>query len=210
MRITLFIIAAWASCASPARAQDMDLAAKWSAYAVVRYVVTGAYQGEPTIISSGKGQGRKAKVTDRVQLTFDWNQNETSLVGTVKVTNSPSAVALIEQPGCPPTRLTGTYDHWEVASAEAMANLLQLAGKRSYPAGALPASGDNGSCVAGWDEVAARTESVEMQLQVFPTMFFGMPQAMGADMSISKDGKSIVFVDQPNGWTWTFTPTPVN
>lgn len=209
MRIPVLIIAGCAVCASPARAQDTDLAAKWSGYAVVRYVVTGTYQGEPTIISSGKGQGRKAHVTDRVELAFDWNQNETSLVGTVQVTNSPSAVALIEQPGCPPTRLTGTYDHWEVASAEAMANLIHLAGKRSFPAGALPTSGDSGNCVAGWDEVAARTESVDMDLQVIPTVFFGMPQAMSAEMSISKDAKSIVFVDQPNGWTWTFTPTPV-
>lgn len=209
MRITVLIIAGCAVGASPARAQDSDLAAKWSGYAVVRYVVTGTYQGEPTIISSGKGQGRKAKVTDRVQLEFDWNQNEMGLVGAVKVTNSPSAVALIEQPGCPPTRLTGTYDHWEVASATVMAPLIQLAGKRSFPAGALPASGDRSQCVAGWDQVTARTEAVEMDLQVFPAMFLGMPQAMGPDMSVSKDAKSIVFVDQQNGWTWTYTPTPV-
>jgi hypothetical protein len=48
-----------------------------------------------------------------------------------------------------------------------------------------------------------------MMLVVVPAMMFGMPQALGAGMTISKDGKSIVFVDAHNGWTWTYTPTGV-
>jgi len=84
---------------------------------------------------------------------------------------------------CPPVRASGTYDHWTVASVTPLANTLQLTGTRSYPAAIVPHMGETG-CVQ--DNVAASTEE---------------------DVWISKDGKSLVSVDKPNGWTWTYTPT---
>ncbi len=105
---------------------------------------------------------------------------------------------------CPPVRASGTYDHWTVASVTPLANTLQLTGTRSYPAAIVPHMGETG-CVQ--DNVAASTEEVKLMLVVLPTVFFGMPAAGGEDVSISKDGKSLVSVDKSNGWTWTYTPT---
>jgi hypothetical protein len=190
----------------PARAQDMnmDVMTKWSAFTVVRYVVVGEYSGEPSILAGGARIAR-AHATDRVELTFDWNQNETALVGTPTIKNFPGTMTPPAANGpCPAVRVSGTYDHWTIASVTALANTLQLTGTRSYPAAVVPYMGET-QCAE--EKAVATTEEATMMLAVLPTIIFGMPAARGEGVSISKDGKSFVFVDTPNGWTWRYTPT---
>ncbi len=86
---------------------DMDLMAKWSAVAVVHYAVVGEYAGDTMIIYGAQGTSGKARVTDRVELGFDWNQNETALVGRPTFTNFPSRVTLIPVAG-----LSSDPDQW--------------------------------------------------------------------------------------------------
>ncbi|HET6948324.1 MAG TPA: hypothetical protein VFJ45_10995 [bacterium] len=199
------------SLAFPAAAQDVELMARWTAIPVVRYAVVGQFNGQPEVMRGSQGFSRQGQVTDRVELTFDWNQNETALVGTPTVRNFPSSISVIEAPGCPATRVNGAYEFLEIASVAQMSSVLQVTGTRRFPGGAIPFPGDDAPCGAGWDEAAAKSEAVEMMLVVPPTVYFGMPSAaLGAGTSISEDGKSIILVDEANGWTWTFTPTPVN
>jgi len=54
---------------------------------VVHYEVTGEFKGEPNIITGAKGWRRNGKVTDRVEIGFDWNQSETALVGAASFKN---------------------------------------------------------------------------------------------------------------------------
>jgi hypothetical protein len=96
---------------SSARAQvDMAVLQKWSAAAVVRYAVVGVYDAETAIVK-GSSMARMGRVTDRFDLTFDWNQNETSLVGTPTFRNSPSTATEVRVAGCPPVRMDGSYEH---------------------------------------------------------------------------------------------------
>jgi hypothetical protein len=205
----MLVIGCLGILASSVRAQnvDMDLMAKWSAVTVVHYAVTGEYTGEPTVILGTKGMRRTAKVTDRVEITFDWDQNETALVGTPTFKNFPSAVSVTAVPGCPPARINGTYEHFDVVSVKQFSTVLQLAVQQRSPAGAVPYG--ESQCGEAWDDAAAKSETSDVMLIVPPTVYFAMPSAGGGTMSISKDGKSIVLVEPRNGWTWTYTPTPV-
>ena len=206
-RLAVLLSAALACPTVSLRAQDMDMdvLSKWSAFTVVRYVVVGEFSGIPAGVLLGA-----ASATDRVELTFDWNQNETALVGTPTFKNFPGT-AVPPGPGgpCPmiPMRYNGTYDYFTLTSAAQLPNspAVQLSGKRSYPA-AVVAQEVGRECKE--QTVPAQTQEVTMMLVVQTTVLFGMPAARGEGMSISKDGKSIVVVDQENhGWTWTYTPT---
>ena len=134
---------------------DMDLMAKWSAVAVVHYAVVGEYAGDTMIIYGAQGTSGKARVTDRVELGFDWNQNETALVGRPTFTNFPSRVTLIPVAGCPPTRMNGSYDHIEILSVKQKSSVLQVGTKRSYPAGSIPYVGES-TCGDAWNDSAAK------------------------------------------------------
>lgn len=206
-RLAVLLSAALACPTVSLRAQDMDMdvLSKWSAFTVVRYVVVGEFSGIPAGVLLGA-----ASATDRVELTFDWNQNETALVGTPTFKNFPGT-AVPPGPGgpCPmiPMRYNGTYDYFTLTSAAQLPNspAVQLSGKRSYPA-VVVAQEVGRECKE--QTVPAQTQEVTMMLVVQTTVVFGMPAARGEGMSISKDGKSIVVVDQENhGWTWTYTPT---
>jgi hypothetical protein len=203
-RLAVLLSAALACPTVSLRAQqpmDMDVLTKWSAFTVIHYVVVGEYAGEPMGVASA---------TDRVELTFDWDQNATALVGTPTIKNFPGT-ATPPAPGgpCPMIRVrfsfSGTYDYFTLTSVSPVSNTLQLNGTRSYPATVVPEEVGR-ECKEA--TVPAKTQEVTMLLVVLPTVIFGMPAARGEGVSISKDGKSIVAVDKENpGWTWTYTPT---
>jgi hypothetical protein len=204
-RLAVLLTAALACPTVSVRAQDMDMDVlnKWSAFAVIHYVVVGEFSGAPTGVLLGA-----ASATDRVEVTFDWNQNETALVGTPTFKNFPGT-AVPPAPGgpCPmiPMRYNGTYDYFTLNSVAPVSTRLQLIGTRSYPA-AVVAEEVGRECKEA--TVPAKTQEAMIWLVVQTTMAFGMRGARGAGTSISKDGKSIVVVDQENpGWTWTYTPT---
>ena len=187
----------------------MALMAKWSAVTVIHYAVIGEYNATPTVIRGAKGFRRDANVTDRVEIGFDWDQNETALVGTPTFKNFPSTFSMIAEPTCPPAKINGVYEHWDLVSVKQFSTVLQLAVKRSIPAGSIPYAGEGTPCGEAWDDAAAKSETSDVMLIVPPTMYFAMPSAGGATLSISKDGKSMILDDRANGWTWTYTPTPV-
>jgi len=206
-RVVVLLSAALACPLVSLRAQDMDMDIlnKWSAFTVIRYVVVGEFSGVPAGVLLGA-----ASASDRVELTFDWNQNETALVGTPTFKNFPGT-AVPPGPGgpCPmiPMRYNGTYDYFTLTSVAQMPNSprVQLNGTRSYPA-AVVAQEVGRECKEA--TVPAKTQEATIMLVVQTTMAFGMRGARGEGVSISKDGKAIVVMDQENpGWTWTYTPT---
>ncbi len=210
-RIRLPVCGCLALLAVPAAAQEvnMDLMAKWSAVTVVRYVVVGEFAATVPVL--GGQTMETGRVTDRVELTFDWNQNEFSLVGTASFKNFPSALSVTANQGCPAARINGPYDQLDVTSVTPQSNVLQVVGKRSYPRGAVPSPAEPGSpCGAAWTDHAATTETAQMMLIVPPTIYFAMPSAGIVGLTISRDSKSMILVQEENpGWTWTYTPTPV-
>lgn len=218
-RVEVVVIGCLCLSASPLGAQAVDMAvmAKWAAVTVVRYVMTGDFTGELVVMRSPRGVEAKPKVTDRVELTFNWNQQEMTLVGPATVKNFPATVSFPARIGeCPAPRVTAPYEGWDIVSVTVIGGGggLTLAGKRTYAAGAFPRAKPNVPasqevCGDVWEPVAATTEPTEMMVGVATTLWYAMPSAGGEFVSVSKDGKSIIVVDAATGWTWTYTATPV-
>lgn len=202
------------ACATAGAAQDQDLMIKWTSYTIVRYNLVGEYTGDPVITTASTGWRVTSHVTDRVELVFDWNQNETALVGKVAIKNTTSTVGTPQVPdlgrqrgACAAPRVSGAYEHLTIDSVTPLANTLQVVATRSHPAGVVPYIGEDGKCTN--DAATARTARDEFMLQVLPAMMLGMPQALGEGMSVSKDVKSLIYEDKNSGWTWTYTFTGV-
>ena len=136
----MVVIGCLALCASPLGAQAVDMAtmAKWSAVTVVHYVMTGDFSGELVVMKSPRELDATAKVTDRVQFTFNWDQHAMALVGPVTVVNFPATAVVGPTAQCPAARITGSYDGWDITSVTGTGGVLTLAGQRTYAAGAFP------------------------------------------------------------------------
>jgi hypothetical protein len=204
----LSTVFAVASCAAAAQVagQDLDLMVKWTAAEVVHYDVTMEFAGEGQILKEG-GQFRTAPVTDRVEVAFDWNQNEMKLVGTPVIKNFPSTKGDMppdKREGCPAPRVTGgTYDYINVTAVTSVEYnpALQFTATRSFAAGTIPAFDDQERCTQSIDSPAA-TERVELGLLVLPAMYLGMPAAGGQGIQVDAAKSTIKSVDQ--GWTNTY------
>src|SRR5437773_4554200 len=145
-RVEVVVIGCLSLSASPLGAQAVDMAvmAKWSAVTVVHYVMTGDFTGELVVMKSPRGVDAKAKVTDRVELTFNWNQHAMALVGAATVKNFPATVAFPAPTGeCPVPRITTPYEGWDIVSVTGFGGGVTLAGKRTYAAGAFPRARPN-------------------------------------------------------------------
>lgn len=218
-RIAAVVIGAGLLSASPLGAQTPDMAvmAKWSAVTIVRYVMTGIYRGDLVVMRSPRGIDATAQVVDSVEFVFSWNQQEMALVGAATVRNFPATVSFPPRMGeCPPPRITTPYDGWVIASATTIGSGggLTLTGKRMYGAGSFPRAKPNVPasqevCGDVWEPVAATSEPVEMMVGVATTLWYAMPTAGGENVSVTRDGKSIVVVDPATGWTWRYTATAV-
>jgi hypothetical protein len=173
--------------------------------------VVAEYAGAAEVLRGPRGFAYGPQVKDRVELAFDWNQNETKLVGTPVIRNFPSTVIPAPvKPGCPPVRVDGAYEHADVTSAKGVdySPGLELTVQRTFPAGAIPYPGVHatGKCGDAWDESAARSETTTLGILVMPAMYFAVPSAAGKGVVVGKDGKTITAVQ--GDWTYTYTLSP--
>lgn len=202
--------------ASPAFAQDIDAAARWMDLKIVHYRVVGEFSGEARILGDIKSPfpylaSTDASVTDRVEIEFDWDQEEMKLTGKPAIRNFPTnAGALAQVAGCPATKVEGVFEFATVLVLKDGAALgtVGLDIRRDYVGGATPRlksdEGGGGACGDAWDTAAPKsvTDS-DTTLGVPPAMMLAMPSEA---YPLSEDGKSIIL--KKKGWTWTFTPTP--
>jgi hypothetical protein len=210
-RTLLALVSALACGAPPALAQDMDLMAKWTEVAVVRWRVVGEFTGEAVILS-GKQFTRSAQVTDRVELEFDWDLTEMKAVGKPVLRNFPTKVGAFT-PGpttfgsCPAPRVEGTFELLTAVAVKEAMFAPAIEAKRDQPGGAIPYPGPHatGTCGDAWDAAAPKSEVTTKGLPIPPPMVLAMPPTKGID--ITPDRKSIIVKSE--GWVWTATPTPV-
>ena len=204
--------------ASPLGAQtpDMTVMAKWASVTIVRYVMTGVYRGDQVVMRSPRGIDATAQVVDSVELVFTWNQQQMVLVGAATVRNFPAGASLGPTAQCPAPRITTPYDGWVITSATTTGGggALTLSGKRMLAAGSFPRAKPNVPasqevCGDVWEPVAASSEPVEMIVGVATPLWYAMPSAGGENVSVTRDGKSIIVVDPATGWTWRYTATAV-
>ena len=204
------IVPLLASVSAPVFAQDVDAMAKWTALTVLHYRVVGEFSGEERILSPPNKYpvSVSAPVTDRVELEFDWDQQEMKLVGKPVIRNFPTkAGAIAPRQGCPVAKVEGTFEFATAVALKDVPGGVALDIRRDHAGGAVPLPGpESGGALCGhaWDTVASKSDT-------YTDSGFGVPPAMALAMPgvipISPDGKSLIL--KANGWTWTFTPTPV-
>jgi len=210
----------FAGCAHTVCAQDTDAMLKWTETKVVHYRAVGEFSGPFDILPGDHSVG--TPVTDRVEIEFDWNQQENKLVGQPAIRNFPTktgAIAPLE--GCPLPKLGGEFEFITILSLKdqtdetvrmSAAGLI-MDGRRDYPAGEVPLLPNSAaaSCGSTWEKVAAKSVATSEVLPVPLAMLLAMGK-MGGD-NIAPDGKSFVNKFEAGtvnaGWTWTYTPTPV-
>jgi hypothetical protein len=208
---SVIALAAIALSAPQALAQDVKAMAKWTSLTIVRYRAVGEFSGTtPVLVSANGGLVRSAPVTDRIELEFDWNQQEMRLVGKPVIRNFPTKMgAVIPVTGCPAARVEGTV---ELATALALndgpmhaSGFIELTIRRDQPGGSIPWVLEEGhACGSVWESAAAKSETSPDVFSVPLAMMLAMP----GTTPTTPDGKSFV-VKRPDGWTYTYTPTPV-
>lgn len=202
-------------CPRPVRAQDTDAMLKWTETKVVHYRAVGEFSGTLGILPRAE-----AAVTDRVEIDFDWNQQEHQLVGSPAIRNFPSKTGAISPMlGCPAPKVNGVFEFITILSLKDQPDeTLRLAapglvmqGRRDYPASEVPLlpSSAAASCGSTWEKLAAKSETTSEILTVPLAMLLAMGK-MGGE-NVAPDGKSFVYRFQAGtvnaGWTWTYTPT---
>lgn len=195
-------------CAAPyTGAQDVQLMLKWGQAQDIHYDVVGEYSGE-VMIMHGHYVGHNAPVTDRFELGFDWNPVESTLIGKPIFKNFPSTLpANTFANSCmQPPPLTGTYEHFDILDAKlhSLADI-SFTIKRTYPGGSIPYFNEEHVC--SLDPSPARTETITsgVGVLIIPGIYFAMPQSAGANVTVMKDGKTIILDDKANGWKYTYT-----
>jgi hypothetical protein len=200
----LVLLPAIAVATPPALAQNVDAMAKWTALKVVHYRVVANFTGD-TQLFAGNQRNRKARATDRFEIEFDWNQEDMKLAGKATFKNFQTTFTPHPIQGCPAIRIVGALEVATVLSIKDMSpGILTIDLTRELPGGAVPWTEDDKPCGSLWDKVAPKSETAQQMLQVIPAMALAMPGLA----EITPDGKSLV-VKGGDGWTWTFTPTPV-
>lgn len=202
--------------AGPVRAQDTDAMLKWTETKVVHYRAVGEYSGTVGILARAD-----AAVTDRVEIEFDWNQEENKLVGAPAIKNFPTKMgAIVPMAGCPAPKVNGAFEFITILSLKdqpdeavriSAAGLI-MESRRDYPAGEVPLlpNSSAASCGSTWEKVATKSVAASEVLPVPLAMLLAMGKMGG---NITPDGKSLVNKFEAGtinaGWTWTYTPTPV-
>lgn len=213
----LLLALTFVGCARPVWAQDTEAMLKWTQTRVVHYRAVGEFSGSVRILPRSD-----AAVTDRVEIEFDWNQEENKLVGQPAIKNLPTKVsAITPMAGCPAAKINGAFEFITILSLKDQpdetvrmsAAGLVMESRRDYPAAEVPLlpSSAAASCGSAWEKLAAKSVTSSEVLTVPLAMLLAMGK-MGGD-NITPDGKSFVNrFDAGNinaGWTWTYTPTPV-
>ena len=206
-------------------AQDVEAMAKWTALTVVHYLAVGEYSGTQPFIAPAKevSMGWSVPVTDRVEIEFDWDQQEMKLVGKSAIRNFPSkpgGAASIQGPAaklCPQPKPAGAVEVATVSNLRdtggngtlRLSGVVEFDAKRDVPGGEvpLPETDTTGNVLLGcgkrWGTAAQTSSTSTMNFLIPPAMALAMPGAI----PISADKKSLIVKGKE--WTWTFTPSPV-
>jgi hypothetical protein len=209
--------------AVPASAQDVEAMAKWTSYQIVHYKIVGEFAGD-TVLMKGSGKTAldavMARVTDRFEVEFDWDQLEFKLVGTPVIRNFPTKIVSINlvfesihinkqyRSVCPEPKPASALELLTGVSLKAddgmrMSGFVTLEARRDQPGGTyasvFPASDNKAyekasTCGEFWETAKAVSETNPVLLHAVPGMMLVMPlPASGqAGMQISADKKSFI------------------
>lgn len=185
----------------------MQAVMRWGNAKVASFHVVGVYQ-KRTVIAHQAGSYAQGDVTDALTLDFDWDIRNNAIVGTPRFRDTASklgALASVEAQ-CKPPIPKGAYEHFTASKLRSTGDQrIEVIGMRRYP------NVDVAGCEAdqSYHAVAAKDVPVTELVAVPNPMMLAVPGASagGDNIQVSKDGAS--FIVKANGWTWTYTPTPL-
>lgn len=167
---------------------------------VVRYSVTGVYQGR-TNVSADANWMAFADVGDRVSMQFDWQVSEVKLLGEVAIQNHTATLANPRNPEakCAPPTISGPFEYDLRTVDQGIGGTLRLHVQTRAPAVQV-----HQFCTGALKHIAARNSLGFIEFMVPPPTMLGMQLPATGPITRSSDGKSLVH--QKDGWRWTFTP----
>ena len=208
--LSVLMTAFLSAVSSPASAQNMDAMSKWAAAKVIHYHVVGDFSGTTNVLKSKDrdldGGDLDGKVTDHVEIDFDWDQAQQKMTADPVFKNFPTKVESLDQtPGCAEPKMNGPFEYFTFQSVRATVVMFELQGRRGVPPGTFQLQGEGG---CGTVQTPAANEPVTARMQLALGMILAMPMAAG-EMEVTEDGKSIIQKINTDGWVWTMTPTIV-
>lgn len=198
-----------ATLGSPVGAQgppDIQAMLKWQQAQAIRYDVVAEYAGAvPTLATPPNSPVGIAatQVTDRYEISFDWNPTSMGVVGKPTFKNFPSKSSQMPGGKCPAPRVSGSYEHVEVVDAKTgppTSNSLELSIRRTYPAAVIDYPNEKGVCTSL--NIPATTTMDTQGLLVPLGMYLAMPQAVPSNINVGKDGQTMTLKDA--AWTYTY------
>jgi len=215
------LTAAVVAFAQPLPAQDMDEFMKWAAAEDVHYDVVAEYTGLAKVLvapdDSRAVAGYEAAVTDRYEVSFDWNPTQMAMIGEPRFKNFPSTTTN-DLPGgsmfgmaCPSPKIEGSYEHMDVVAAKAGmpgSNSIEVTGNRTHPPGQVAFAGE-GPC-NNWQPMPGRIESVTDGVFVPPGSYFAMSGMADSNTRVDSANHVITVINQSSGWKYTYTLRIVN
>lgn len=199
--------------AASAQMPDMALMQKWSKVSVIHYEVVGEITLKGLQIPPTDAD-LYADVTERVKLSFDWDNKKKVIIGKPVITNEPAKVGNIQgvdklSPGkkrCPTGKINGQFEYFDVVEVRqpGPGQALELIGKRIHPETQVAeACGNNLKTYKG------ATRDVKEHIMPADPMILAMGGAQGVKtIQVTADKKSVVMSALNDRWVWTFTPTP--
>jgi hypothetical protein len=189
---------------APDRGPDAALIARWAKASVVHYQMVGVYEGA-TVIADREPAGT-ATVTDRVELTLDWDLKAGALVGAATFVNTPSQTRELRNidRSCPAPTPDGAYEHLTVAGVAGVSGSLELSGTRTFPSVRVVAG-----CLGVQEPKTVRAwqQDVVERVVVPSPLLLMAPAGSDPNLTVSADRTS--FTVKNGAWAWTFTPTLV-
>lgn len=188
----------------PAAAQfDQAVLMKWAMATKVRYDVAGVFHSPKVLII---GDGGDADVTDRVEMSFVYDQTGEGMVGTANVKDYPSVTTKIRtrEKGCDAPNVSDPYEHHTIRKVEnGLGGYLHITSVVKFAGGDAPAL-----CAGARVKIASKTEESVDQFFVPAATLLALPSDPG-NSTLVVDPKTDTIVSKDGGWTWTYKLTPV-
>jgi hypothetical protein len=172
----------------------------------VHFEVTGIVT-DPHVQLPADDADQYGDIVEKVTLSFDWDVENRTILGTPKFENYPATVSSLVGmgPECPTGEMKGPYEHFDIVELKPNgAGAIELVAVRKHPETAVAESCGTGrrTYPAADRPVSTWIAPPDLRGLVIAAM---VPTQTG--IKFTPDGKSILQTAQNNNWVWSFTPT---
>lgn len=194
------------AAAVPTSSTLLERASELASAKSVHFEVTGIVN-DPHVQIPADDADQYGDIAEKVTLSFDWDVENGTILGTPEFQNYPATVSNLVGmgPECPAGEMQGPYEHFDITGVKPNgAGAIELIAVRKHPITAVAES-----CGAGRRTYAAADRPV--------STFIAPPDLRGLEIAalvptqtgikFTPDGMSIFTTAENNNWVWTYTPS---